>query len=149
MQPRYNYLTWMNSPEIGTLFFEKKKKILKFFKFLAPVKIKQMHMNILLVKGAWITALENEFLFLPTKPGQHKQRVCELPHSTPSSCLIHDLEGQPPARHKGVAQSLYSFNPWPTCQGCWRGCQLWWWFLWCGESSTGNWIKTINSFQIL
>lgn len=63
-------------------------------------------MKILLVKGAWITALENEFLFLPTKPAEHKQRVCELPRSTPSSCLIPDLEGQPLARHKRVAQSL-------------------------------------------
>lgn len=74
-----------------------------------------MYMSILLMKGAWITALENEFLSLPTKPAEHKQRVCELPHSTPSLCLIHDLEGQPLARHKRVAQSLYLFNPWPTC----------------------------------
>lgn len=74
-----------------------------------------MYINILLMKGAWIAALENEFLSLPTKPAQHKQRVCEPPHSTPSLCLIHDLEGQPLARHKRVAQSLYLFNLRPTC----------------------------------
>lgn len=54
-----------------------------------------MQINVMLTKGAWSTVLEAEFLSLPTKPVQHKQRVCEFPHSTLSLCLLYDLEGQP------------------------------------------------------
>lgn len=77
-----------------------------FFSFFFLVFI-YILFNLVLVKGAGLTTLEAEALYLSTEQIQHGRQPCKLPHAAPTN-VPHLCPGGTTSRGERIVQS-----PWP------------------------------------
>lgn len=63
--------------------------------------------NLVLMKGAGLTTLEAEALYLPTEQIHHGRQLCKLPHAAPTN-VPHLCPGGTTSRGERIVQS-----PWP------------------------------------
>lgn len=104
MRDQYHWLEQGTSQTLHVQLCQCTSILFFFFFFLVFIYIL---FNLVLVKGAGLTTLEAEALYLSTEQIQHGRQPCKLPHAAPTN-VPHLCPGGTTSRGERIVQS-----PWP------------------------------------